>query len=91
MPAFSSSVTPPATLVARNLTIERGGRLVVDGVSIAVGPGSRLGVVGPNGVGKSTLLAALGGWLTPTSGRLSLDPPTATVGYLAQEQEHHPG
>jgi ATPase subunit of ABC transporter with duplicated ATPase domains len=91
VPAFSSSVTPPATLVARNLTIERGGRLVVDGVSIAVGPGSRLGVVGPNGVGKSTLLAALGGWLTPTSGRLSLDPPTATVGYLAQEQEHHPG
>jgi ATPase subunit of ABC transporter with duplicated ATPase domains len=91
VPAFSSSATPPATLVARNLTIERGGRLVVDGVSIAVGPGSRLGVVGPNGVGKSTLLAALGGWLTPTSGRLSLDPPTATVGYLAQEQEHHPG
>jgi ATPase subunit of ABC transporter with duplicated ATPase domains len=91
VPAFSSSVTPPTTLVARNLTIERGGRLVLDGVSIAVGPGSRLGVVGPNGVGKSTLLAALGGWLTPTSGRLSLDPPTATVGYLAQEQEHHPG
>jgi ATPase subunit of ABC transporter with duplicated ATPase domains len=91
VPAFSSSVAPPATLVARNLTIERGGRLVLDRVSIAVGPGSRLGVVGPNGVGKSTLLAALGGWLTPTSGRLSLDPPTATVGYLAQEQEHHPG
>ena len=91
MPAFFSSVTPPATLVARNLTVERGGRLVVDGVRVAVGPGSRLGVVGPNGVGKSTLLAALGGWLTPTSGRLSLDPPTATVGYLAQEQEHNPG
>ena len=91
MPAFSSSVTPLATLVARNLTIERGGRLVLDRVSVAVGPGSRLGVVGPNGVGKSTLLAALGGWLTPSSGRLSLDPPTATVGYLAQEQEHDPG
>jgi ATPase subunit of ABC transporter with duplicated ATPase domains len=91
VPAFSSSLTPPATLVARNLTIERGGRLVLDRVSVAVGPGSRLGVVGPNGVGKSTLLAALGGWLTPTSGRLSLDPPTATVGYLAQEQEHNPG
>lgn len=91
MPAFSSSVSSPATLVARNLTIERDGRLVLDRVSVAVGPGSRLGVVGPNGVGKSTLLAALGGWLTPTSGRLSLDPPTATVGYLAQEQEHDPG
>jgi ATPase subunit of ABC transporter with duplicated ATPase domains len=91
VPAFSSSLTPLATLVARNLTIERGGRLVLDRVSVTVGPRSRLGVVGPNGVGKSTLLAALGGWLTPTSGQLSLDPPTATVGYLAQEQEHHPG
>ena len=91
MPAFSSSVSSPATLVARNLTIERDGRLVLDRVSVAVGPGSRLGVVGPNGVGKSTLLAALGGWLTPSSGRLSLDPPTATVGYLAQEQENDPG
>jgi ATPase subunit of ABC transporter with duplicated ATPase domains len=91
VPASSSSASSPATLVARNLSIERGSRLVLDGVSVAVGPGSRLGVVGPNGVGKSTLLAALGGRLTPTSGRLSLDPPTATVGYLAQEQEHHPG
>jgi ATPase subunit of ABC transporter with duplicated ATPase domains len=91
VPAFFSSVPSLATLVARNLTLERGGRLIVDGVSVTVGPGSRLGVVGPNGVGKSTLLAALGGWLTPTSGGLSLDPPTATVGYLAQEQEHHPG
>ena len=91
MPAFSSSLTPLATLVARNVTIERGGRLVLDRVSVTVGPASRLGVVGPNGVGKSTLLAALGGWLTPTSGQLSLDPPTATVGYLAQEQEHHQG
>jgi ATPase subunit of ABC transporter with duplicated ATPase domains len=91
VPAFSSSVSSPATLVARNLTIERDGRLVLDRVSVAVGPGSRLGVVGPNGVGKSTLLAALGGWLTPSSGRLSLDPPTATVGYLAQEQENDPG
>ncbi len=91
MPAFFSSATPPATLVARNLTVERAGRLVLDRVRVAVGPGSRLGVVGPNGVGKSTLLATLGGWLTPTSGRLSLDPPTATVGYLAQEQEHNPG
>jgi ATPase subunit of ABC transporter with duplicated ATPase domains len=91
VPAFFSSVPSLATLVARNLTLERGGRLILDGVSVTVGPGSRLGVVGPNGVGKSTLLAALGGWLTPTSGGLSLDPPTATVGYLAQEQEHHPG
>jgi ATPase subunit of ABC transporter with duplicated ATPase domains len=91
VPAFSSSLTPLATLVARNVTIERGGRLVLDRVSVTVGPASRLGVVGPNGVGKSTLLAALGGWLTPTSGQLSLDPPTATVGYLVQEQEHHQG
>jgi ATPase subunit of ABC transporter with duplicated ATPase domains len=87
VPAHSLSVSPLATLVARNLTLERDGRRVIDRVSLTVGPDSCLGVIGPNGVGKSTLLAALGGWLAPTAGHLTLDPPTATVGYLAQEPE----
>jgi ATPase subunit of ABC transporter with duplicated ATPase domains len=80
-----------ATLVARDLTHERNGRLVLDRVSITVGPDTCLGVVGPNGVGKSTLLQILGGVLAPASGQLRLDPPTATVGYLTQEHEAHSG
>ena len=53
MPA--SSATPHATLVARHLHHERGGHVVLDDVSLTVGPRTCLGVVGPNGVGKSML------------------------------------
>ena len=76
---------PPAVLVARHLHHDRGGRTVLDDVSLSVGPATRLGVVGPNGVGKSTLLQILAGLIVPAAGDVRLDPPTATVGYLNQE------
>ena len=82
---------PPATLVARDLRSDRAGRTVLDGVSVTVGPDRCIGVTGPNGVGKSTLLQLLAGRLAPDGGRVTLDPPSATVGYLAQEHEAVPG
>ena len=84
----SSTAAPAATLAARHLRHERGGRVVLEDVSLTVGTDSRLGVVGPNGVGKSTLLQILAGLVTPTSGDVRVDPPTATVGYLNQEHAH---
>jgi len=81
----------PATLVARDLRSDRAGHPVLDRVSVTVGPHSRIGVTGPNGVGKSTLLRLLAGLDEPDGGRVTLDPPTATVGYLAQEHERRPG
>jgi len=77
--------SPPATLVAHHLRHERGGRAVLDDVSLTVGPDVCLGVVGPNGVGKSTLLQILAGLLVPAAGEVRIDSPTATVGYLSQE------
>ena len=77
-----------ATLVAHDISHERGGRTVLDQVSLSVGPESCLGVIGPNGVGKSTLLEILAGRIAPLSGTVSTDPPAATVGYLAQEDEN---
>ncbi|MCY7365380.1 MAG: ATP-binding cassette domain-containing protein [Frankiaceae bacterium] len=80
-----------ATLVASDVTVVRGPSLVLSGVSLTVAPGARIGVVGPNGVGKSTLLATLAGSLVPESGRVSLSPPSATVGLLPQEPDRRPG
>ncbi|GAA4865227.1 ABC-F family ATP-binding cassette domain-containing protein [Actinomycetospora straminea] len=48
-----------------------GPKPVLDGVSLGVDTGDRIGVVGRNGGGKSTLVSVLGGVLTPDSGRRS--------------------
>ncbi len=87
--APSATVTP-ATLIARDVRFERGGQVVLDGVSLTVGPETCLGVVGPNGVGKSTLLQVLAGLLEPDDGDVRVDPPEATVGYLRQEHDREP-
>ncbi len=80
-----------ATLIARDLTVSHGARTILDGVALTVAPGDRIGVLGPNGAGKSTLLRALAGLTVPDAGSVVLTPPTATVGYLPQEPERHPG
>lgn len=46
-----------------DLTVQRGGRRVLDGISISVRPGERLAVHGPSGCGKTTLLYAIAGLL----------------------------
>ena len=57
-------------LVADELTIERGGRRLLVRLSFTVAAGEALIVTGRNGVGKSTLLRAVAGFLAPVSGRL---------------------
>ena len=81
----------PATLVAAGLSVVRGAAPVLSDVTLTVAPGDRLGVVGPNGVGKSTLLRALAGLEPLDAGRLELAPPAATVGLLPQEPDRRPG
>ena len=68
-----------------------GAQVVLSEVSLAVGPRSRIGLVGPNGVGKSTLLRVLAGLEEPDAGTVAYDPPTLTIGYLPQEPEAHAG
>jgi ATPase subunit of ABC transporter with duplicated ATPase domains len=75
----------PATLVLRGVHVDQGGRTVLDDVSLTVAPSACIGVVGPNGVGKSTLLRVLAGVTTPDAGERRVDPPGATIGLLAQE------
>jgi ATPase subunit of ABC transporter with duplicated ATPase domains len=78
---------PRSNLIARDVSVSFGAVTVLDTVSLTLGPGDRLGLVAPNGTGKSTLLRILAGLLAPDRGRVELSPPTATVGLLAQEPE----
>jgi ATPase subunit of ABC transporter with duplicated ATPase domains len=85
-----SFVPTPATLRAKRVTHSLGGQLILNDVSVTVGPETCLGVVGPNGVGKSTLLRVMAGITAPDAGRVDAAPLTATVGYLSQEHERSP-
>src|SRR5262245_43506022 len=55
-------------LVARDLTVSRGGQRLVSSLDLVVTPGTRVGLIGPNGSGKTTLLDVLAGALPPESG-----------------------
>ena len=77
----------PASPVLREVRVSRGARHVLAGIDLTIAPGQRIGVVGPNGVGKSTLLAVAAGELPPEAGEVRRMPASATVGYLRQEPQ----
>jgi ATP-binding cassette subfamily F protein uup len=66
-----------------DLRVERDGRLLVDGLELALGQGERIGIVGANGCGKTSLLLCMTGELEPVAGRLTLGENTR-IGYLDQ-------
>ena len=82
---------PSGSLTVSNLSKSHGPVVVLDRVSMTVGPGDRIGVVGSNGVGKSTLLRLIAGLDEPDGGEVQRRPPEATVGYLPQEADVRPG
>ncbi|ANZ36589.1 heme ABC transporter ATP-binding protein [Lentzea guizhouensis] len=77
-----------SVLTARNISLSFGPRTVIAEVDLDVSPGERVGLIAPNGVGKSTLLRLLAGELVPETGTISS---TATVAHLTQETLHLAG
>ena len=77
----------PASLHARNISLALGARHILVDIDLSLDPAHRIGLVGPNGVGKSTLLRVLAGTQRPDAGTVTLAPPIASVGYLDQEPE----
>jgi ATPase subunit of ABC transporter with duplicated ATPase domains len=70
-----------------DVAVSHGVHEIFSGVSLTVAVGARVGLVGPNGVGKTTLLRLLAGLEEPERGRVRRSPPDLSVGYLPQEHE----
>ncbi|MRJ78168.1 energy-dependent translational throttle protein EttA [Aeromicrobium sp. SMF47] len=71
-------------LSLRNVRKAHGDKVVLDNVTLSFLHGAKIGVVGPNGMGKSSLLKLMAGLDHPNNGDLVRDP-DATVGMLQQE------
>jgi len=65
----------------RDLSVDRGGRRILDGYGFHLAGGSVLSILGANGVGKTTLLGALIGLLKPAGGRIAID---GRIGFVPQ-------
>ena len=67
-----------------NISIQYGGRFLFDNISFTITNRDRIGLVGKNGAGKSTMLKILMGMIKPENGKVAMDNHT-TIGYLPQE------
>src|SRR5689334_2436837 len=80
----SATLRAVPVLVAQDLVKSFGERRILDGVSLSIHGGERVGLVGANGSGKSTLARILAGLESPDGGSVA-QRRGAAVSYLAQE------
>ncbi|MFI4884997.1 MAG: ATP-binding cassette domain-containing protein [Steroidobacterales bacterium] len=90
---FEWQFAAPLKLPRPLVTLERvgagyGERQVLRNVSLDLGPGDRIGILGRNGAGKSTLMRVLAGQLAPLAGRMETAPDVVT-GFFAQLELEH--
>ncbi|MFF2430192.1 ABC-F family ATP-binding cassette domain-containing protein [Streptomyces mirabilis] len=76
---------PQPAPLAHDLVRDLGGRRVLDGISLTASPGHRIGLIGENGVGKSTLLRVLAGVDEPDAGSVTRP---GDLGFLHQEMPY---
>lgn len=70
-------------ITLKNITLRRGTKVLLDGVTTTINPGESVGLVGRNGAGKSTLFALLNGSLTEDGGDFHI-PAQWRMGQVAQ-------
>ena len=75
-------------LQVSNIGKRYGDTVVLENVSFIVNPGDRLGLIGPNGCGKTTLLRIISGEEDADAGSVQLSPPDLRLGYLEQGQRY---
>ena len=89
---MSRPTTPAPTrggapaLEVRDLAVEIGGRVVVEGLRLDLRAGDKVGIVGRNGAGKTSTLRVLAGELQPLAGSVAR---RGAVGYLRQDPRQH--
>ena len=73
-----------------NLTVAYGGFVLLNDINFHISESDKIGLVGKNGAGKSTILKIICGLQHPTAGKVAV-PPGVKIGYLPQIMEHHKG
>lgn len=73
-----------------DLSVAYGGFVLLDKIGFSIGDNDKIGLVGKNGAGKSTVLKLICGLQSPSSGRVD-KPSDMSIGYLPQIMEHHKG
>lgn len=70
-------------IIARQLSVRRGGRVILQGADLTLEKGKIVTLIGPNGAGKTTLVRCVLGLIQPDEGRLTRQP-GLRVGYMPQ-------
>ncbi len=79
-----------ALLWVNNISISFGGPILLDGASLQIEPGERIGLLGRNGSGKSTLIKLLDGSIPPDKGEIVIDK-NVRISVMPQDIEDLPG
>ncbi len=88
--AFAKRRLGRTVLELEDASVTLGARPLVDGLTWRIGPGDRIGLVGVNGSGKTTVLRLLAGDLEPDAGK-RIQGQTVRLAYLSQELHDLPG
>ena len=73
-----------------SLTVAYGGFTLLNDINFHISESDKIGLVGKNGAGKSTILKLICGYQNPTTGKVAV-PSGVKIGYLPQIMEHHKG